>query len=516
MKKFILVCFGAFLLIAVGGGIGAIVAVRLAEPSPSSTETTAYGEAPSTDSLGASSKTTLFATMLGLNSSNGYRSDRSMEALAETSWKTLAESASYPKFLSTLEAALETNGQLIEQTGFSSNRDVIGPFVWNVVQAEEGAAYDWSLADRVMKAAGDAEITESAVVYPYAAWDATETVPKERCVGIDFTYYDYKGGLPTDWDAYGKFLTAMVERYDGDGTDDMPDLTTRVEAWEIANEVEGPCGAALADAANYAKLVKFSAPIIRAADPDALVSNGGALEIVGGNGSAIVATQEFWRTFFAEGGADVLDVLNIHYNREREGADETADIWQQHLDFFSGLLAERGLDLPIWVGEFGTYVGSPEARTPPPPPAGAPVLAVPTPPTQTEAFQAAWYFRYSVMGFASGARRFFVDLQGRDDTGIGGSALFSQTGEPRAFLSTLQLLGANLDGFTSVTKIADGQYRFETPTDTVYALWAGEMPAGVTNGSAYNVTGNELKTGKLSGLGVTFSEDEPVLVVVRN
>lgn len=516
MKNAFLAGLAAVFLVAFGAGIGVLLAVRdvrapeAAAPSAEECETCDGG----TDTLAANAKTTLFATMLGLNAGMGFITDHSTATLAETSWKSLADSPSYQTFLNSLESALPRAASLIAQTGFSSNRDVIGPFVWNVVQTEAGGAFDWSVADRVMAAAGDAGITESAVVYPYAAWDATETVPKERCAGIDFAYYDYKGGLPSDWDAYAKFLAAAVERYDGDGTDDMPGLATRVEAWEIANEVEGPCGAALADPDQYATLVKFSAPVIHGADPTAKVSNGGALEIVGGNGAPLDATREFWETFFADGAGASLDVFSIHYNREREGAKATSDVWQEHLDFFSGLLAQYRVNVPIWVGEFGTYAGTPKAQTPPPPPPGVTAKEPPVPPTQSEEFQAAWYFRYSVLGFASGVRRFFVDLQGADNTGIGGSALFSQTGQARPFLSTLQLLGANLEGFTSVEKIAEGQYRFETPHDTAYALWSGTLPAGLTEGAAYDVTGNEIASGALSGR-VTFSEDAPVLVIVR-
>ena len=122
---------------------------------------------------------------------------------------------------------------------------------------------------------------------PFVNWDQTDITAeeyKEKCGAIDFGYYDFKAGQVSDWEAFEKFLTATVERYDGDGKNDMPGLTTRVEAWEIGNEIEGSCGGFSGDPEGYIELLSASYRIIKEADPTAIVLNGGALEVLGFDG----------------------------------------------------------------------------------------------------------------------------------------------------------------------------------------------------------------------------------------
>ncbi|MEK7459373.1 MAG: hypothetical protein AAB663_03120 [Patescibacteria group bacterium] len=379
----------------------------------------------------------LFGTMLAFQSSKAFAGHKEWETTAGESWKTFRDSSNYAKFVDALTPALTSAAELVKETGFSSNRDIVGAFTWNVIETDKGT-YDWAIPDATLAAAGDAGVALSAVVQPYASWDSSYRINPASCVGIDFVYFDYNGGLPVDEAAYAAWLTTTVERYDGDGVSDMPGLTTRVEAWEIANEIEGPCGGELAIAANYVELLKMSHGIIKAADPTALVLNAGALEIIGMNGLPIDKTVEFWESFFALGGAEYVDILNVHYNRERYGISETLDVYEQHLVFFRDLLNANGYEsTPIWLTEFGTYVGTPQPQQGP----GQSSPAIGTGKTQTVAVQESWTRRAVAMGVSYGVERFFFDLQGGDDSAIGASALFDHRGEARDILTTLQEIG---------------------------------------------------------------------------
>ena len=65
-----------------------------------------------------------------------------------------------------------------------------------------------------------------------------------------------------------------VERYDGDGLDDMPDLKYPVRHWEIGTEpdMQSPSHTLFqGNSEAYLNLLKLSYSTIKAADPNAVV-----------------------------------------------------------------------------------------------------------------------------------------------------------------------------------------------------------------------------------------------------
>lgn len=94
--------------------------------------------------------------------------------------------------------------------------------------------------------------------------------------------------VPDDVDAYAAWVTETVERYDGDGTGDAPDLPRGIHAWEYDNEPdlhhfapprqgapEGFDPANFSTPAQFAQLAVRTAEAIHAADTDATVLPGG-------------------------------------------------------------------------------------------------------------------------------------------------------------------------------------------------------------------------------------------------
>lgn len=111
---------------------------------------------------------------------------------------------------------------------------------------------------------------------------------------------------PTDMDAYARWAARVVERYDGDGYKDAPG-SPRVAAWEIWNEPDlDGTWLPKADPGAYALMLRKAHDAIKAADPTALVVNGGVytFDAVGQGG--------FMDRVVDLAGWDSFDVLSIH------------------------------------------------------------------------------------------------------------------------------------------------------------------------------------------------------------
>ncbi len=83
--------------------------------------------------------------------------------------------------------------------------------------------------------------------------------------------------LPADLEAYGAWVRAVVERYDGDGTDDMPGLRFRIGAWQVGETPDllvGLSGGRYATVDQYVRVLGAAADAIRAAEPTARVVVG--------------------------------------------------------------------------------------------------------------------------------------------------------------------------------------------------------------------------------------------------
>lgn len=468
-------------------------------------EQTSTSSSSSSVSSSSSSDTqyNLFGTMLAFQSSQGFSGNSAFEEQAtDDGWEAFfAENSA--TFLSQMEKSFSQAQKKVQETKFSSNRDVVGAFSWNVVEASDGAEYDWSLADATVAAAQDAGVDYVATIYPYSNWASPDTVNPDTCVGIDFVYFDYKAGYPEDEEAYKDFLRAAVERYDGDGIEDMEGLTNPITMWEIANEVEGPCSGSLDDGQTYYELLKISYETIKEEQSDAVVINAGALEIVGSNDIEQDATMTFWEDFFAAGGAEYVDIFNFHYNRERFEPDANMDVYEQHLTFFRDLLDENGGEnTKLWITEFG--VGTAQDID------GNDVeLDYRSKTDYTLEDQASWYLRYTVMGMSYGVERAFIDLSGGDGSGLGSSAFFSPDGA-RPFLGTLQALANAVEDYDSVEVLDEGQYLFSVDGESVYVLWDGNLPSEISGSvTVIDVLGEE---SEMDASDISFSESSPVIV----
>ncbi len=525
------------IILVVIGGIGAYVISQkssllrsLIPPGLSSTNNT----------------NSLFGTMVAYNLNDAARSTPGMlDTIQQKGWTEFRKDDSvYKTLMSNFKKLIQDRTKLLKETGFSLDRGSFNYFTWNVIEPQKGQ-FDWELTDIYVKGASDAGVKISAVIQPFASWDQKNTLAIAGCNALDFAYYDYKAGPPNDLAEYENFLTKTVERY-----------KDKVAVWEIGNEYDGECGGYQNDPEGYLKLLKISYGVIKGADPEAKVLNGGALEFLDNS------IRNFWTKFFQLGGGQYIDYFNIHYNIERSpNAKLSPATFQEVLTFFNNLMDKNGGRKPLYLTEFGIYSGSPstqplvqgfsqgqtnsltqstgggcgdgicddfEKQNPgacsqdcggnvPSGNSGQPFrqpIQGQTLRNLSENDQAVLYFKYSILAFANGVKVVFIDLIGSDKDIIGSSMAFNTDNKPRFFLTTLKTVSNKVSGFSDVRKIADGQYKFTVGEKTIYALWFGKLPKEISG--KVKVTDIKGQEQVMGADDIKLSTDQPVFVELQN
>lgn len=154
---------------------------------------------------------------------------------------------------------------------------------------------------------------------------------------------------PKDVKAYQAWVRAAVERYDGDGKEDMPGLKTPAKYWQVDNEP--PRGRE-----GYGDLVRITAAAIKEADPEAKVVVGGLIPPYGMLTRAY--EKESLPILRDLKGKDV-DVIDFHwFGLAGEWREMPEAIDRARRDMKECGFAE----IPIWFAEMGTHSGSPKER----------------------------------------------------------------------------------------------------------------------------------------------------------
>lgn len=230
--------------------------------------------------------------------------------------------------------------------------------VWNDIENRQGK-FDWEFMDEIVKRSSsesNGEVYYLSIIWPYANWDqdACHTGDKYLATGhLKRGDEDLKMGAPCDMQAYGNFVKKAVERYDGDGIDDMPDLKIPIKYWEIINEPsmqggsEGGAGEDLkffvGTSEEYLEILKTSYQSIKEADSEAKVLPAGMAGMMNN-------FLEFWDPIFEAGGGQYFDIANMHTISTREDRE---DLFMLK---FNKYLEKYGLqDKPVWLTEVEFY-----------------------------------------------------------------------------------------------------------------------------------------------------------------
>lgn len=254
----------------------------------------------------------------------------------------------------------DDTGEQILASGAAWARPHPGAFVWDMMQKTAGGEISFTDADREVKNLENFGLL--ATLWPFANWDQQNRSDANSCKissNDEFLPQNDKKGRgaylpemrcnPNDWTAYGAWVTAIVERYDGDGLGDMPGLKTPVKYWEVMNEPDlawqpGPGDDRLnfykQGPAEYGQLLTRTYQAIKEADPSARVLIAGA---AGGDERSL----SFYRELFAQtpGMEKYFDLGNVHCisNDER-----TKDF---NVGSYRKMLTSAGIAKPVWVTE---------------------------------------------------------------------------------------------------------------------------------------------------------------------
>ncbi|MEM3165438.1 MAG: hypothetical protein QXO51_08445, partial [Halobacteria archaeon] len=264
--------------------------------------------------------------------------------------------------LKALEEKFDDDYKYTAAAGMKYVRSEPGPFVWNLVEPEKGKGYRWEFPDLHVKMARKYGLDPIVTVRHYSAWDTSKCGSKasgETAKVVQegsFWYFGGYFGPVCDLDDFSRWMEAMAERYDGDGKDDMPGLGGQpVKLWEIFNEVQGPDGGYAGKGAEFAKVQKLAAEIIKKHCSGCIVSNDGAFDL-GASPPGAQSSRDWFKDAFKAGLGSTIDALNWHWNIERNGI-EAESKYRSSLDDFNSLMKTAGVSKPMWITEIGTFTG---------------------------------------------------------------------------------------------------------------------------------------------------------------
>ena len=211
-----------------------------------------------------------------------------------------------------------------------------GPFVWNKIEKEQGN-FSWQEADEYVVYAQDHNQTIIATIWPYANWEQ-KTCKRKKArspFGKRFSKYLSK---PCSMENYKIFLINLVDRYDGDGNNDMPGLTKPIIYWEIMNEPEFKMFFK-GTKEDFVEIFNFSSKLIKSKQKDAVIVMAGAAGMFPEN-------KKYWNSVLPK-IKDNFDIANIHHISTPEGGCDK-EFW---VDEFAALLKSNNINKPIWLTE---------------------------------------------------------------------------------------------------------------------------------------------------------------------
>ncbi len=210
--------------------------------------------------------------------------------------------------------------KIIDTIGMTWVRPHPGPFAWEWIEPKKGI-YNFDNTDAWVHAAQENNLEIIGTIWPFASWDQETCHEEIDCmVSSGDIFYPKKmfsrnNGIPAqrcapcNEDAYVTFVTKLVERYDGDGIDDMEGLTQPVKVWEILNEPEMQNEGLTffkGSKEEYMKIVVISHGAIKDACTDCKIALGG---IAGNNQQSI----NYWKQLFDDSIEDYADIITIHF-----------------------------------------------------------------------------------------------------------------------------------------------------------------------------------------------------------
>ncbi len=219
-----------------------------------------------------------------------------------------------PRFTIAVEYAILGLAQAYATTGVSYAKIQDAYVIWGNIEPKPGQ-YDWGPLDALIREYQQAGFTglqmDLAALSPWAS----SRQPSLTDPGDTFPKAEYLN-------AYADYVSAVVERYDGDGVDDMPGLLYPIHDYGIEREFTGYWPGSVEE---YVRLLKIAYPAIKSADPQANVLLVGLLmaDVFDGNPSQaeinrrLAQTPRYMRKSVPEiqtilAACDAYDIVDFH------------------------------------------------------------------------------------------------------------------------------------------------------------------------------------------------------------
>ncbi|MCK4352117.1 T9SS type A sorting domain-containing protein [candidate division WOR-3 bacterium] len=188
-------------------------------------------------------------------------------------------------------------------------------------------------------------------------------------VNLDSAVFKEDGSInPNNY--WGYFIYNVVERYDGDGINDMPGLIYPIKYWEIWNEPNSIYGWIYPDwyydiydvtalCSLYVRLCEVAYQAAKAADPDAnLLTCSISTVNLTNPGRWHVSGGEWVRMYYEYGGQDWCDGIAIHpyqYDNSLKMLSYfSSAMFQKDIDTIRTIMAlNNDIDKELWITELG-------------------------------------------------------------------------------------------------------------------------------------------------------------------
>lgn len=260
-------------------------------------------------------------------------------------------------------------------------------FIWPMVQKDIAKKeFDWAYYDDEIKQAQ----AQGLYVLPNIIAGPPlneESISKMKNAGIELKkYMSNNSYMPVNQKAYTDFVTACVERYDGDGIDDMPGLVRPVKYWQIGNEPHPKIK-------GFEEVVKITSMAIKKADSGANVVIGGALLQEMQN---MPIFDKHFLKILEDMNGKYVDIIDFHWGGDTSGNYRG---YKNIYDHLRSNLTKMGFptDMPVWITEMSTYSGDPIKLS----------FQPWDPPYTTESQQASDLIKRYVYGLSLGIKKIF-------------------------------------------------------------------------------------------------------------
>jgi len=344
-------------------------------------------------------------------------------------------------------------------------------FGWHQIEDVEGT-YDFTETDEYVREQQIRGIHGLPTLWPYVEWDQAR---RKAELGNKWQTSGGHGGtipesryMPHNMNAYRNYVKAVVERYDGDRVDDMPDLRYPIKYWEVMNEPETSLlkDAIVQDNPHevYYKILKASYESVKEVCADCQVHQGGVGEL-----------NIFWTKVLDMGGANYFDIWSIHSIPPYLNTDDF------YIKNSKEIIAKYAPEKDVWIAETNM-------------PAGVSISTMGKTIKLSETDQAKTLITAHVKGFAAGAKKIFYTAYKAEQTtsdtevekiaGLGASALITNTGRKRPAYYAMKTMINKLDFFTNIEKLQVSNaeaYKFEfKDKNPVYVYWS-DSPNAIIN-----------------------------------